>query len=64
MMDRLDSARTIRTGAERLRQLAETEASSDVASEMLRLAVEMDENAAELESCVDQPPKLPDDAVA
>lgn len=62
-MERLDSARIIRLGAERLRQLAENQASPDAAREMLGLAVEMDENAAELESFVAQPPKLPDDAV-
>lgn len=52
MTDKIVLARTIRVGAERLRQIAASEAEAKRAAEMLRLAVEMDEHAAELERAV------------
>jgi hypothetical protein len=45
----IEVARGMRIGAERLRQLAVSETDRDRAREMLRIAAEMDEHAAELE---------------
>ena len=60
MMDKLETARSIRTGAERLRQLATSETNPELANEMRRIAAEMDENAATLErSIADSPLKVP-----
>jgi hypothetical protein len=65
MAERLGKARIIRIGAERLRRLAANESSPEAAREMLRIAGEMDEYAAELEqSFANRPPKLPKDVVA
>ena len=47
--DKLGTARDIREGAERLRKLAADEADAERAAEMLQIAKEMDEHAAELE---------------
>ncbi len=58
MSDRLETARSIRIGAERLRQIARHETNSVLASEMRRIADEMDENAAHLERAyANDPPK-------
>jgi hypothetical protein len=52
MSDTIMAARDIRVGAERLRQLAATETDAKRAADMLRIAGEMDEHAAELEASI------------
>lgn len=67
MTERIEAARSIRIGAERLRQLASAEANQELASQMVEIAAEMDHHAAELErSFVTNPPRPAneDDAVA
>jgi hypothetical protein len=56
MTEEIASARTIRVGAERLRLLAVSEADAERAAEMLRIAQEMDEHAAELERAIADAP--------
>jgi hypothetical protein len=50
--EKIVAARKIRIGAERLRQIAASEADGERAAEMIRIAQEMDEHAAELERSV------------
>ncbi|HEX3973386.1 MAG TPA: hypothetical protein VHX19_18790 [Stellaceae bacterium] len=52
MSDTIIAARDIRVGAERLREMAATEADAELVAEMLRLAGEMDEHAAALEASI------------
>ena len=52
MTDKVIAARNIRIGAERLRQIAASETDAQRAAEMLRIAGEMDEHAADLERAV------------
>lgn len=52
MTDKTETARIIRVGAERLRRIAAEKADAQQAAEMLRVAVEMDEHAAELERTI------------
>jgi hypothetical protein len=49
MKNKIEVARDMRVGAERLRQIAVNETDSERAAEMIRIAKEMDEHAAELE---------------
>ena len=51
-MQRLDAARIIRMGAERLRQIAADDTNQELARQMRQMAAEMDENAAHLERSV------------
>ena len=65
MAERLDKARTIRIGADRLRQLSAIEVNPEAAREMRRIAPETDQSATDLErSFVNRPPKTPSDQVA
>lgn len=57
MTDKIETARTIRIGAEALRKIAARETDAEQVAELVRIADEMDEHAAELErSCLDQQP--------
>ena len=56
MTEKLATARRIRVGAERLRKLASSEADAKNVAEMIRIAREMDEHAAELERSIAQQP--------
>ena len=49
MTEKIEAARIIRVGAERLRQIAAAHTDAQHAAEILRIAAEMDEHAAELE---------------
>jgi hypothetical protein len=54
-----EAAKSMRAGAERLRQIAATEGDSQLGREMLQIADEMDKAAAELERSAGSPPKPP-----
>lgn len=61
MTERLEAARSMRESAARLRQIAKTE--TKLSAELLRVADEIDEDAARLEkSFRDKPPTTANDA--
>jgi len=65
MIDPIEAARQIRIGAERLRKIAANEADSELVPEMTRMALEMDEHAAEIERSVrNEQPLIMDNAAA
>lgn len=65
MKDKVEVSRDMRVGAERLRQIAVNETDAQRAVEMIRIAKEMDEHAAELERALaDNPRNLANDAAA
>ncbi|HXR87338.1 MAG TPA: hypothetical protein VN728_10220 [Stellaceae bacterium] len=49
MKERWETARSIRIGSERLRQIAAEETNAKLAADMLETAAEMDQHAAEIE---------------
>jgi len=55
MRERLETARLMRVGAERLRKLAGDETDPKMAADMLDIAVEMDQHAAEIERSLTTP---------
>jgi hypothetical protein len=65
MSDKIELARTMRVGAEALRKIAIREIEPSLVTELLRLAREMDEHAAEMErSVASNQPLVGKDAVA
>jgi hypothetical protein len=60
-----EAARAIRIGAERLREVATREPDPDFVADLIRVAQEMDEHAAEIErSIANEQPLIANDAAA
>ncbi|HEY3916269.1 MAG TPA: hypothetical protein VGL83_00675 [Stellaceae bacterium] len=65
MTEKIETARTIRLSVESLRTIAMREPDPKLAAELMRIAAEMDEHAAELErSFVNQHSNPPSGAVS